>query len=174
MVGMSELTYTPVGATRSGDLPPGFRHLRYRTRIGHGDEVFRRAGEAIMTFRMHRALGVPVTASADRAAPGVRVTIGAGPVKAPCEVVWSTDSPDEADQNETGWAYGTLPGHPASGEESFRTVRDDNGDVWFVVVAYSRPAGALMRLAGPGAVLVQHLYARLCGRVLRRLSTVRR
>lgn len=166
---MSDLTYSPVGGTRTGDLPPGFRHLRYRTLIGTGEDVYRRAGEAIMTFRMHRAIGAQVKATADRAAPGVRLTIGAGPLKVPCEVVWTVE-----DETRTGWGYGTLPGHQASGEEAFAAVRDEHDRVWFTVTAYSRPARAPMRLAGPAAVAVQQLYARLLGRAIKRLSTVKR
>jgi hypothetical protein len=37
------------------------------------------------------------------------------------------------------------------------------------VTAFSVPAGRLMRLGGPAAVLMQHLYARICGRALKRL-----
>ncbi|MEV6350658.1 DUF1990 domain-containing protein [Actinoplanes sp. NPDC051851] len=164
---MSELTYPEIGRTRTGNLPDGYRHLRYRTLIGSGDAVYAAAGEAVVTFRMHRATGARVHADAGRAAPGVGITIGLGPVSAPCEIVWVT-----ADKIKTGFAYGTRAGHPATGEESFAVERDDQGRVWFQVVAFSRPAGALMRLAGPVAVLFQRLYARQCGRVLRRLGNV--
>jgi uncharacterized protein (UPF0548 family) len=162
------LTYAPVGGTSTGDLPPGFHHLRYRTVIGTGPEVYRQAGEAIMTFRMHRAIGAKITATADRASEGVRLTVGAGPVRVPCEVVWA-----EASRSRIGWGYGTLPGHVESGEEAFLVEHDARGRVWFTVIAYSRPARLLTRLSGPGAVLVQHLYARLLGRALKRLCTVK-
>ncbi|MEU8240503.1 DUF1990 domain-containing protein [Actinoplanes missouriensis] len=160
---MTELTYPHVGATRNGPLPAGYRHLRYRTRIGAGEAVLARAGEAILTFAMHRATGARIVADAGRAAPGVRLTVGLGPLRAPCEVVWVS---------EHGFGYGTRPGHPATGEEAFQVEIDDRGDVWFTVTAFSRPAGTLMRLGGPVAVGFQHLYARLCGRALRRVSTV--
>ncbi|MEU4557113.1 DUF1990 domain-containing protein [Actinoplanes sp. NPDC023936] len=160
---MTELTYPHVGATRSGPLPAGYRHLRYRTRIGAGREVFARAGEAIVTFRMHRATGARIVTDAGRAAPGVRLTVGLGPLRAPCEVVWVS---------EHGFGYGTRQGHPATGEEAFQVEIDDRDQVWFTVTAFSRPAGTLMRLGGPVAVAFQHLYARLCGRALRRVSTV--
>jgi uncharacterized protein (UPF0548 family) len=166
--GVSDLTYAPVGATLTGDLPPGFRHLRYRTYLGNGDEVFRRSAEAVLTFEMHRAIGATVKATADRAAPGVRLTVGAGPLSVPCEVVWALDEPTRA-----GWGYGTLPGHQASGEEAFEVVRAEHGRVWFTVTAYSRPARLPMKAAGPMAVVVQQVYARLLGRALKRLGTVK-
>lgn len=164
---MSDLTYAPVGATRTGELPPGYRHLFYRTPLGSGAEIYRRAGEAVLTFRMHRATGARVRASGPRAEPGTRVTIGLGPVRAPCEVVWTV-----GDERRTGFGYGTVAGHPAAGEEAFLVEHDERDRVWFTVTAYSRPAGRLMRLGGPVAVVFQHLYARLCGRALKRLCTV--
>jgi uncharacterized protein (UPF0548 family) len=164
---VTELTYPEVGLTRTGPLPAGYRHLRYRTRIGAGEAVLRRAGEAIVTFRMHRATGARIRTDAARAEPDVRLTVGLGPLTAPCQVVWTVE-----ESHRIGFGYGTRAGHPASGEEAFMVERDAQDQVWFSVTAFSRPAGTLMRLGGPVAVLFQHLYARLCGRALRRVSTV--
>ncbi len=166
---MTELTYPHVGLTRTGPLPAGYRHLRYRTRIGAGPAVLARAGAAVLGFRMHRATGAKITTDAAGAAPGVRLTVGLGPLRAPCEVVWTVEESDRI-----GFGYGTRTGHPASGEEAFVVERDADDQVWFTVTAFSRPAGTLMRLGGPVAVFFQHVYARLCGRALRRLSTVNR
>ena len=159
---MTGFTYAEVGATRHEPLPAGYRHLRYRTFLGRGG--FDCAAEAILTFGMHRGTGARITSAADRAAPGVRVTVGLGPLRVPCEVVWVAEEPDRA-----GFGYGTLPGHQATGEEAFVVERDGDGGVWFSVTAFSRPARPLMRLGGPVAVLAQHLYARVCARALRRV-----
>jgi uncharacterized protein (UPF0548 family) len=165
---VTDVTYAPVGATRTGVLPPGYRHLHYRTPLGTGAELFQRAGEAVVTFRMHRAIGARVRTEAARAAPGVLLTLVAGPLRAPCEVVWQ-----EFDDGRAGFGYGTRPGHPASGEEAFLVEHDERDRVWFTVTAYSRPASAAMRLGGPLAVVFQHAYARLLGRALKRLCTVK-
>ena len=158
---MSDFSYAEVGATRHEPLPPGYRHLHYRTELGRED--FAAAADAILTFRMHRATGARIRATADRAAPGVRLTVGLGPLTVPCEVVWADDNDTRA-----GFGYGTRPGHQALGEESFTVERDAQGRVWFAVTAFSGPARLPMRLAGPVAVLAQHAYARLCGRALKR------
>ncbi|GGX77077.1 DUF1990 family protein [Streptomyces minutiscleroticus] len=155
-------TYEPVGATRSGELPAGFHHLNVRTRIG--EDVFRRAADAVLSWRMHRAMGVAMDTAAETAAPGVDVTVGLGPVKAPCRVVWTVD-----ERRRAGWAYGTLPGHPESGEEAFLVEATGDGTVWLTVTAYSRPASWLARAGGPVTRGFQHAYARRCGVVLRRL-----
>ncbi|MFJ5779342.1 DUF1990 family protein [Streptomyces sp. NPDC093094] len=159
-------TYDEVGATRrAGHCPPGFRPLHVRTRIGEGEAVFRRAAEAVRTWEMHRALGVGVTAGAERAEEGVEVTITLGGViKAPCKVVWTVDEPRRA-----GWAYGTLPGHPECGEEAFVVERTGDGTVWLTVNAFSRPARWYARAGGAAARGLQHAYARRCGKVLRDL-----
>jgi uncharacterized protein (UPF0548 family) len=165
---MSALTYAEVGATEAGVLPAGYRHLRYRTAIGH--DVFGPAAEAVLTWRMHRAAGIRVDASAERAAPGVDVTmgLGVGPLRlpAPCRVVWVADEPGRA-----GWGYGTLPGHPARGEEAFVVTQSADGVTWFEVTAFSVPAGWLMRSAGPAGRVFQRAYAAWCARALRRLAT---
>lgn len=159
-------TYPEVGATRVGPLPAGYNHLRERT--GLGEVSLAAAGEAILGWRMHRATGARVTASAPRAAPGVDVTVGLGVgplrINGPCRVVWTVE-----DGDRVGFGYGTLPGHPERGEESFVAERAADGRVWFAVTAFSRPALWYTRAGGPAVVLVQRAYARRLGRVLRRL-----
>jgi uncharacterized protein (UPF0548 family) len=118
---------------------------------------------------MHRAAGMRVAASADRAAPGVRVTstLGVFPLRlvAPCEVVWSVEGEDRI-----GFGYGTLPGHPARGEESFVVERQPDGRVELVITSFSLPADWRMRLGGPAGPLFQRLWAGRLGRTLRRIT----
>ncbi|MBW8483626.1 DUF1990 family protein [Actinomadura parmotrematis] len=164
-----EFTYPEVGATETLDLPDGYKHLRVRTLVGHGPGALREAGDALMEFWMHRALPARVDATARRAAPGVGVVIGLGVgplrMKAPCRVVWTVEREDRV-----GWAYGTLPGHPACGEEAFVVHRDAEDDVWLTVTAFSRPCSRAARLGGPIVPVLQRAYARRCGAVLRKLA----
>ena len=165
-----DFTYPEVGATREAQRPDGYRHLRQRMLVGHGPAAFGNAADAVMEFWMHRAIPVRVDASAARAAPGVSVVIGmgVGPLRltAPCRIVWTRE-----EERYAGWAYGTLAGHPQSGEESFVVHLDDEGDVWLTVTAFSRPATTAARLAGPFGRAFQRAYARRCGAVLRRLAS---
>ncbi|WP_131737586.1 DUF1990 family protein [Actinomadura roseirufa] len=166
-----DFTYAEVGATWDATMPDGYDHLRVRTLVGQGPAVMRNAADALMEFWMHRAIPAGVKASAPRAEPGatVEIALGVRPLRlrAPCRVVWTCD-----EERRVGWAYGTLPGHPARGEEAFVVHMDDNGDVWLTVTAFSRPAGTLGRLARPVVPLFQRAYARRCGAVLRRLTRV--
>lgn len=161
-------TYAQVGATRDRPLPPHYHHLRHRVLLGEGAETFRRAGEAVLTFAMHRRAGARIATDAPRAAPGVRLTVTLGPFTVPCEVVYVHDDPHRA-----GFAYGTLPGHQESGEEAFVVERDEADRVWFTVIAFSRPARWPVIVAGPAAVVAQRVFARLLGRALTRICTVK-
>jgi uncharacterized protein (UPF0548 family) len=164
----ADFTYDHVGKTREpGFCPPGFHPLHVRTRLGEGEVVHRQAVEALFTWEMHRAMGVGMDTTADRAAPGVDVTVTlAGVVKAPCRVVWTVE-----EHRRAGWAYGTLAGHPERGEEAFVVDRTGDGTVWLTVSAFSRPASWYARAGGPATRGLQHAYARRCGTVLRRLAT---
>ncbi|GAA4586980.1 DUF1990 domain-containing protein [Planotetraspora phitsanulokensis] len=153
----AELTYEEAGATGSGDLPGGYRHLRRRYDLGEAAS-FRGAAEALLTWRMHAALGLRPQATAPRAAPGVVVVsrLGPGPLalKAPCRVVWAID-----EDRRAGFAYGTLPGHPESGEESFLLEVADDGSLSFTISAFTRPGRWYTRLAGPITAMAQRVFA---------------
>ncbi|MEV6925994.1 DUF1990 domain-containing protein [Dactylosporangium sp. NPDC051485] len=148
------LTYSEVGATREGPLPPGYRHVTRRIRLGSGPEVFRTAAEALAHWRPQRGAGLRVRTGAERAGLGVEFAtgIGAGPLRlwVPCRIVWVVDEPDRY-----GYGFGTLPGHVADGEEAFLLGMDAGGDVWFEVRAFSRPATWWAKLGGPVTRLVQ-------------------
>jgi uncharacterized protein (UPF0548 family) len=162
---MDDLTYEEVGATRHRPLPPGYRHLHYETHLGRVD--FDDAAEALLSFAALRAAGERVETSAPRAVVGAVVTsrIGIGPLRlrVPCRVVWVERTADRA-----GFAYGTRPGHPARGEESFVVTRDEGG-VSFAVTSFSVPARWSMTALGPVAPLLQAAYARRRAQALRRL-----
>ena len=113
-----QLTYRDVGAT-AGPLPDGYHHVRKSAVIGRGRPRFEDAAAKVMRWGMLRGAGVRVEASSEVAAVGSEVLVGIGPLRAPCRVVYVID---EADRR--GFAYGTLPGHPESGEELF-AVRYD-------------------------------------------------
>jgi uncharacterized protein (UPF0548 family) len=162
-------TYPEVGASRLGPLPDGYHHLHHRTRIGRGRRAFEAAGAAVTTWQLHRATGVRVRADCAWARPGAtaELGLGLGPVRAAarCEVVWTTYGRDR-----TGFGYGTLPGHPERGEESFVVDLRDDGSVWFTVMGFSRHGRWYTRAAGPLVLLMQRAYARQLGRTLRRLA----
>jgi uncharacterized protein (UPF0548 family) len=139
------LTYPETGATRGTDLPAGYRHVRRHEHLGTGVAAFRRAAEGLRRWDMQRGAGLRVPADTPPPAEGIRVTFGlAGLLRIPCEVVWVVD-----EARCYGYAYGTLPGHPESGEEAFAVHLDEDGQVWLDIRAFSRPARWYTRLCGP-------------------------
>lgn len=165
-----ELNYPGAGVTAEAPerWPAGFRRLRVSSEVGCGGGDFAVAADAVMTWRLHREAGVRFGTEALRASPRTEVVVGLGVggllVRAPCRVVWTVEEP-----RRTGWAYGTLPGHPVRGEEAFVVVQDEDGTVRLEVLAFSRPAVWFTVALGPLLPVFQRWYARRCGRVLRRL-----
>ena len=152
------VTYDEVGAT-SGDLPPGYHHVRRSAVLGTGPEVFTRTSEALMTWEVQRRSGLRVRCDAPRAAVGVRMAsgLGVGPLRlwAPCEVVAVVEEP-----RRQGFVYGTLPGHPERGEEAFTVVHEPDDRVVLHIVAFSKPANLVFALGAPVSRLVQQWITR--------------
>ena len=157
-------SYAEVGAT-AGELPAQYHHLTRHVAIGRGHQVFADAASAVAGWQVQLRAGLTVSASAPAAVPGAVAVLGLGigPVRlsAPCRVVYAVDQP-----RRQGFAYGTLPGHPESGEEAFIVEHHDDDTVGFTIRAFSRPSTTVARIAVPGGRLLQGW---ITGRYLRSL-----
>jgi uncharacterized protein (UPF0548 family) len=168
-------TYDAVGATGSGasSMPAGYHELRRTTVIGRGRAAFGSAGEALMSWQMHRDVGLHVTASSPRAEAGAVAAMRMGSsrfgIGFRCRVVYSV-----AEDRRVGFAYGTLLGHPESGEEAFVVEYLPNDDVVLEVIAFSRPARWFTRLGGPAARAAQVVMTRRYARALKNRASGRR
>lgn len=150
-----ELTYPEIGATK-GPLPDGYHHVHAVAPIGKGRARFETAADAVLHWGMQRGAGVLIRAVDDVAAVGCEVVVGFGPLRAPCRVVYLLE-----EDNRRGFAYGTLPGHPETGEELF-TVRYDpaTDTVYAEVIAFSRHGTWWSRLGGPITAVAQRIITR--------------
>ena len=74
-------------------------------------------------------------------------------LRIPVRVVYVVDEP-----TRRGFAYGTLPGHPESGEEAFVVERRDDDSVWLTIRAFSRPAAPWLWLGYPVLRLLQAIF----------------
>jgi uncharacterized protein (UPF0548 family) len=94
----------------------------------------------------------------------ILVVISLGPTQmvAPCRIVRFIDEFDKF-----GFAFGSLPGHPERGEEAFLVERRADG-TFFNVIAFSRSADPLVRLAGPVGRAIQLTIIRRCVSALAR------
>ena len=144
------LTYDEIGATLGAELPAGYHHLDVRRRIG-GPDVFASAAEFVLGWGLQRGAGLKVPTSTP-AEEGLEVRLRLGPLTVPVRVIRVVDEPDRR-----GFVYGTLPGHPESGEEAFLVERDSE-ETWLRVRAFSRPARWYSRLGGPVTSWMQRRY----------------
>ncbi|TFV89997.1 DUF1990 domain-containing protein [Blastococcus sp. CT_GayMR16] len=148
------LTYEAVGAARTGQVPDGYRRADRSAVVGHGREDFERAAAAVFDWGAQRGAGLRVRATGPATEPGTVVVLTAGLRRLgydiPCRVVEA-----QTEGDERGFAYGTLPGHPESGEECFLVRLLPDGDVVYEIRVSFRLASRLARLAGPLSLLLQ-------------------
>jgi len=140
------LTYPEIGAT-AAQLPPGYDYLRAKRIVGNGQQLFEECAETIFGWGIQKGAGFRLEKSG-RVTTGAQNRLGLhwGPFQtwAVCQVVYVIDEP-----KRKGFAYGTLPGHPERGEESFIVSINDEGSVSFDIVAFSKPARWFAKLGSP-------------------------
>ncbi|WP_425865015.1 DUF1990 family protein [Arthrobacter sp. TWP1-1] len=170
-VSRGRLDYPYLGLTRDAaqkpadpeQWPKGFAHVDKTLNVGNGQDVFNALAEGIMTWKIQRLAGLQVKAP-PRAAVGAHVVSGFGVgnlrLPVPCEVVWAMEptllaGPDGREMQMAGFGYGTLPGHPALGEEAFIAMLMPDGGVHFRLLAFSKPAGLIYTLGSPVTKLTQ-------------------
>jgi uncharacterized protein (UPF0548 family) len=138
---VSALTYTPVGYADDGTpVVPA-------TVDSSGEALFGPDGTPFLAPGDSAVLHIPIL--------GI-------PFRAPVRVVYVVDEP-----NRKGFAYGTLPGHPESGEESWMLDRMDDGSVWMTVRSISRPSNIVYWAGYPVLRVIQAVFTR---RYLRALA----
>ena len=107
----------------------------------------------------------PVTGSTSRVQTGedylLTAHIGPFRVHEPIRVVTVVEEPDRC-----GFAYGTMQGHPVSGEEAFIVHRTPEGAVWLTLRSLTQPAAGRWRLAFPAILVAQRWYRRRYRRAL--------
>lgn len=82
-------------------------------------------------------------------------------IRMPSRVIYVIDEP-----KRKGFAYGTLPGHPESGEEAFIVEQTGDGSVWLTIRAFSRPSGWQWWAVYPVLRLAQSIFTRRYFRAL--------
>ena len=160
------LGLTRLAAEKSADAiewPKGFDHVDKTLAVGAGQAAFNALAAGIMSWEIQRRAGLQVKAP-PRAVVGAQVVSGFGVgnlrLPVPCEVVWAMEpqwvqGPDGRDIQLAGFGYGTLPGHPALGEEAFIAMMKPDGGVYFRLLAFSKPAGLIYALGAPVTKLTQ-------------------
>lgn len=129
-----------------------YRRLRYTVLLRRRD--FEEAAPDLFAWRVHERAGLTISAGNIPLLLGTVVVMRWGwrraALRIPCRVVDVIEEP-----RRRGFSYGTLPGHPESGEEQFLLELGDDGRVRFTISAYSRPASLLAKLSGPAGRAAQ-------------------
>jgi len=157
-----DLTYAGVGATATTP-PAGYAVDHTRIRLGEGEKVFAAATAALERWQQVR-LGWLEAAPQDtpiregQAVAVIARLFGLWWLNA-CRIVAVVD--EGGPVQRFGFAYGTLPGHAASGEERFLVEWDrQEGGVWYDILAFSRPRHCLAKLGYPWVRRVQKRFGR--------------
>jgi hypothetical protein len=137
---VSALTYTPVGFDELGEpVEPATVGSSGETLFGADGRPFLRPGDTAN-------LGIPFWGFHQ---------------KAPVRVIYVIDEP-----HRKGFAYGTLPGHPESGEEAWVLHYAEDGSIWLTIRAFSRPSAFKWWLVYPVLRIAQRMYTRRYERAL--------
>ncbi len=137
---VAALTYTPVGFDEAGTpVAPATIDSSGEALFGPDGTPFLRPGDT------------------------ANLVIPFGPfhIGSPVRVVYVVDLPARK-----GFAYGTLPGHPESGEEAWMLDQSDDGSVWLTIRAFSRPSSTMWWMVYPVLRIVQSVYTRRYERAL--------
>jgi uncharacterized protein (UPF0548 family) len=143
-----DFSYRAIGATRT--IPPaGYALGHLRINLGQGEKVFRAAKGALDRWDHFRLGWLQIYPAQAPVRTGQAVAVlarflGLWWLNA-CRIVYVID-----EENEFGFAYGTLPSHAVTGEERFRVELDrQTGDVFYDILAFSRPRHFLTWLGYP-------------------------
>jgi uncharacterized protein (UPF0548 family) len=151
-------SYPEVGGTK--DSPPeGYVFDHNRILLGHGDDDFQRAKDAIRNWSMFSVPGIELFYTDTPIEAGRNVAMLAHHLGfyslSSCRIVYVVDEPDRF-----GFAYGTLTEHVEIGEERFTVeFHPESGEVWYDILAFSRPGHLLVRLGYPYGRYLQKQFA---------------
>ncbi len=166
-----DFTYQGIGATLTHP-PDGYVIDHTRVHLGTGVEIFERAKAAIRRWQQFNLGWVEACPNDVAILNGESVCVLARALGLwwmnACRIVDVIDEP----QRRFGFAYGTLPDHVGSGEERFLVEVDEAGEVWYDILAFSRPERWLSRCGYPFMRRVQRRFGIASAAAMRRAVEV--
>ena len=137
-----------------------------RLDVGRGSRAFAAGREALRSWVAQAGIGATIYPAGQPVEAGATllVVLGGGPVHviAPNRIVGVLDEP-----RRFGFAYGSLPGHPERGEESFVVEHLDDGTVRVTIRVQAGPG---TRAAQAVAPVVSRLQSAAIDRYLRAIA----
>ena len=156
-----DFTYDGIGATAT-QPPKGYVVDQTRAKVGHGESVFASAKLALQGWKQFRLGWLEAWSPETPIRQGEVVAVVAHSVGMwwlnACRIVYLID--EDEPLRRFGFAYGTLPDHAGSGEERFLIEMDEAGDVWYDILAFSRPQHILSRLGYPFVRVLQKRFGK--------------
>ena len=149
-----ELTYDAVGSTADASL--GSNQNEQVRVLGNGAVDFAAASDGLRRWVCHRGAGLDVLTETELIVGSdvlIVLPVVAFDVRIACRIVETVDSP-----TAFGFAYGTLPMHPESGEERFVVTLQPDGSVVFSITYFSTARHPLARLGGPISKAMQRRF----------------
>ncbi len=157
------LNYAATGATSNKTPPAGFVIDHNRLFLGRGEACFQIASAAVREFKHLKLSWVEPYPNNPTASKGLEVGVlahwlGVWFLSA-CRIVYTID--ELGPLCRSGFAYGTLPDHPETGEERFQIEwRRSDDTVWYDILAFSRANHWYSRLGYPMVRKLQKRFAR--------------
>jgi uncharacterized protein (UPF0548 family) len=156
------LSYPHVGCT-NGAAPASYVVDHNRQLLGYGAAVFAAGCAALQRWAMFDLGWVTAYPTTTPLTVGAVVSVIArfGPLQIwnACRIVYTVDYDGPVQQ--WGFAYGTLPGHVARGEERFLIEWNRATDeVFYDLLAYSQPQHPLAKIGYPIVRRMQARFAR--------------
>ena len=154
-------SYPEPGATKITP-PAGYNVDHNRILLGRGPEAFLAAKLAVRSWKMFDLLWVQLCWPDAPIEPGSVVAIlvshfGFWSLSA-ARIVYTIDEPGPVEK--FGFAYGTLGDHVESGEERFSVeFRHESGEVWYDLLAFSKPNHIMAKLGYPVSRMLQKRFA---------------
>ena len=155
----SRFSYSAVGGTAEG-APAGYNLDHNRIVIGRGKDQFEAARAAIDHWKMFELHWIEIFPKQPSVQVGTAVAVVVQHLG-----FWSVNISrivsviDE--ESRYGFAYGTLQCHSEEGEERFLVEHDETTDeVWYDLLAFSRPEHPLARIGYPISRHLQKRFAR--------------
>ena len=132
-----------------------------RIKLGEGEEVFTSAKAALERWDQFHLGWVEAWPPETPIQTGEVIAVIAHEIGLwwlnACRIVYVVDEPGPL--RRFGFAYGTLPGHAGTGEERFLVEWDRaSGEVWYDILAFSRPHQFLSHLGYPYMRRVQKQF----------------
>ncbi|CAL5197437.1 unnamed protein product [Lathyrus oleraceus] len=148
----------------------GFLLNNARVLMGNGIDTFEKGKTALRTWRhfgMNWAFVDPETPIQQGAKFCICVKEFLPWLMMPLQVVYVNETKTTKTRGASfGFGSGTLQGHLLAGEERFSIEIDENNQVWYEILSFSKPAHVLSFVGYPYVMLRQKYFAHESAKVM--------